>query len=679
MSDIQVNQPNDRVYVRDIQYEWLPGVIEEVNDHKVLVRIELPKEWYNTTITQEQQQQQNTDNNVQNEQEDKHDEKRWIELKDYNNHHLPMQNEIHMKGCCDMTELQHIHEAEILYQLKERHCILEKPYTRVGNILVAINPCRYIPSLYTLSQQQLYFEHIIQSPLSSGTYFNFKMDYVYILFSFLYLTINHSLLFVSYLRKEVEASIEEKKEDVAIIDVTSIESTISANDSLKFEPHIYEVSSMAYRELIHSKTNQTILVSGESGSGKTETIKLVLKHLANFIFPGTSQHQHQQQEATIRTYNDDDLVSHILASSPIFESFGNAKTIRNANSSRFGKVTKLHYSITNDDDHNHACLIGSSFQTYLLESNRVVSHVNGESNYHIFYQMLAAPSAVKNELLGPDWREATSSNFRYLNQCPRSAVDNALDASNWTYTLKALIIFGWDGNALEQLIRGLGIILLIGNIKFQDSNDDNNKLQIVEQADLNILSNALGVPVEEVELALTQRTIQTAQDLLLVPLTVEQANEARDALAKVIYTRIFGTIVRQINFLTSSPSTVSGIQKEIALLDIFGFESFEVNRFDQFCINYANERLHQKYVLDCLNRRSIEYEAEDILLPEWKAIDNTSTIELFDSIPGIIKTLHDQCILPNGNNEVSSFFITCQLGTSFFEVLILHSNCFLDT
>jgi myosin V len=430
------------------------------------------------------------------------------------------------------------------------------------------------------------------------------------------------------------------------------------------EPHIYEISSLAYHELISTQYNQTIIVSGESGSGKTESIKIVLKHLAS-LTPTTTiaaPNQSKEHQRFIRNYNDDDLVSMILASSPIFESFGNAKTLRNSNSSRFGKVTKLHYVISSSspngteskatgDEASGACLIGSSFQTYLLEASRVVSHVEGERNYHIFYQMLSAPSQVKNELLGPDWREATPADFRYLNRYSCGIKDNMIDASNWTYTLKALIVFGWDGDSLEQLIRALGVILLIGNIEFEETDD--NKASITQTADLIILSTSLGIHAAELELALTQRTIQTTHDLLLVPFTPDQANEACEALSKTIYTRIFQSIVRQINRLTSSPPNgVVETTKTIALVDIFGFETFEVNRFEQFCINYANERLQQKYILDNLNRHKVEYEAEGITLPEWKTIDNSSTVELFESASGLIQTLNDQCILPNGTSEV---------------------------
>ena len=433
------------------------------------------------------------------------------------------------------------------------------------------------------------------------------------------------------------------------------------SDCTECEPHIYEISSLAYHSLTSTQHNQAIIVSGESGSGKTESIKIVLKHLASLTPPiiicGSQQSKEQQQ--FVRNYNDDDLVSLILASSPIFESFGNAKTLRNSNSSRFGKVTKLHYitsssSSSNDkttsNESGSACLIGSSFETYMLEAIRVVSHVEGERNYHIFYQMLSAPSPVKNELLGPDWREATPADFRYLNRSSCGIKENMIDASSWTYTLKALIVFGWDGDSLEQLIRALGIILLIGNIEFEER-DDTTRASITQTADLIMLSTSLGIPAAELELALTQRMIQTTHDLLLVPFTPEQANEACEVLCNAIYSRIFESIVRQINRLTS-PGSVVQKTKTIALVDIFGFENFEINRFEQFCMNYANERLHQKYILDSLNRHKVEYEAEGITLPEWISIDNSSTVELFESVPGLIQSLNDQCLLPNGSSEV---------------------------
>ncbi len=417
---------------------------------------------------------------------------------------------------------------------------------------------------------------------------------------------------------------------------------------------------MAYHGLLSHDQNQTIWVSGESGSGKTESIKIVLKHLASLTPPPTTMVTTTTCLAPFLDHGSDELVSHILASSPIFEAFGNAKTWRNSNSSRFGKVTQLQYAISSSHGAaldtmtagSAAYLVGSSFQTYMFEANRVVSHVEGERNYHIFYHMLSAPAPVKQELLGPDWREATPADFSYLHRSSGGLKENMIDASNWTYTLKALIVFGWDGDSLEQLMRALGIILLIGNMEFQE--DDHHKASIAQPADLIMLSTSLGILASELELALTQRTIQTTHDLLLVPLTPEQANEACEALSKTIYTRIFEAVVQQINHRTASPaSRVTGTTtKTIALVDIFGFETFEVNRFEQFCINYANERLQQKYILDNLHHHKIELEAEGIAQPEWKNIDNSSTVELFESVPGLIQSLNDQCILPNGSSEV---------------------------
>jgi myosin heavy subunit len=613
--------PGDRVYVRDAHYEWLPAVVEEVHedDDQVLVRIDLPKDWKTTTLLQPNDAYK----------------KRWISLKDYDDHVLPVQNSIQ---CRDMAELTHLHEAEILYQIKQRHCVADKPYTRVGDMMVAMNPCRWIHSLYTVEQQNFYFEHFAKpKPKEISRKFDMRQS----LYGCFCSPLSYLPLFLTV--SDTLIAEEEKKDSLAddpsFVDAGTLECSGRDYDRLGCEPHIYEVSSLAFRGLIENHANQTILVSGESGSGKTETVKLVLKHIAS-LRPSRSS-------VMVRKY-DDDLISHVLASSPIFEAFGNAKTLFNANSSRFGKVTQLYFST---EDHG-ASLIGSSFSSYLLELNRVVSHADGERNFHIFYQMLSAPSDVKYKLLGPDWREATPTDFRYLRNNQSGIKEEMLDSSNWTYTLKAMIMFGWDGSALEQLMRALGIILLIGNIEFQEENE--NKASIMQEADLFMLSASIGVPVEELELALTQRTIQTAQDLLLVPFSPDQANEACEALSKTIYAGVVASIVRQINYLTSVSPSAHERQNTISLVDIFGFESYESNnRFDQFCINFANERLQQKYVFDNIRRHVNEYELEGIVLPDWQEIDNSNTVLLFDGPSGLIKSLNEQCIRPNGTSDVS--------------------------
>lgn len=435
-----------------------------------------------------------------------------------------------------------------------------------------------------------------------------------------------------------EATYEEKKDDEAFAATSSLSFSNSEYERLGCEPHIYEVSSLAFRGLSLDRRDQTIIVSGESGAGKTESVKIVLQHLATL-----------RQEATLSgSKSDDDLINHLLESSPIFEAFGNAKTLRNNNSSRFGKVTKLHYSSSG----SAPCLVGSSFDTYLLETNRVVSHLEGERNFHIFYQLLSAPSSVKIELLGPDWSNAEVKDFHYLNKAESSHNEGVCEGALWKQTLNALHVFGWDGSSLQLLMRALGIVLLIGNISFAFDGENDEDASITNQADLNILATYLGISVDELELAFTQRTIKTAQDLLLVPYTPDQAKEASEALAKALYSGIFASIVRQINILTSAPPAITGKHKVISLVDIFGFENFGVNRFEQLCVNYANERLQQKYALDHLRRHMIEYEAEGIALPNWRDVDNSNTVDLFEGPSGLITTLNEQCMRPNGSSEV---------------------------
>ena len=376
-------------------------------------------------------------------------------------------------------------------------------------------------------------------------------------------------------------------------------------------------------------------------TGKTETVKLILQHLASL----------RQEQVSAGGNSDDDLVQHLLESSPIFEAFGNAKTLRNSNSSRFGKVTRLQYFTEKEG----ASLMGSSFDTYMLETSRVASQVDGERNFHIFYQMLSSPQELKQELFGLDWSKTTATDFRYLNKtCSKDFRDLDLDDTpRWKQTLKAMQCFGWEGTALKNLMRALGTVLLIGNIEFTEATNGDSIASISIRADLERLAEMLGLPVDEMERGLTHRLVETVQENLLVPHNTDQAREARDALAMAIYAGIFASVVRQINLLTSMPcQTTKENHKSVSLVDIFGFESFDVNQFEQFCINYASERLQYKYVRDTLDHFTAEYETEGIEIPEIMEIDNTDAILLFEGKTGLIRTLNEQTVRPSGTNEV---------------------------
>lgn len=433
---------------------------------------------------------------------------------------------------------------------------------------------------------------------------------------------------------------EEKKDDGML--ATSSTAFSNIYDRLGFEPHVYEISALAYSGLTFNRKDQTILVSGESGAGKTETVKIVLRHLVS-LENRSSEHGNKTESESHR------IVQCILESSPLFEAFGNAKTARNNNSSRFGKLTKLQYS----KDSNESCtLVACRHETYLLETNRVVSHVTGERNFHIFYQLLSAPTDIKAKILGEDWREEGIQDFRYLSEQGAFAVDGKDDAMLFLETMQALYYFGWTGAKVCELFNAICVVLLLGNITFNE--DDNGSAFVESESALHRFADFVGVDVDEVRRCMTHREIISATETVEIALNANSAREACDALAKRIYEAIFAVLVEKANSHQSQleRNEMAACIGEISLLDIYGFESFEINRFDQLCINYVNEKLQQKYVNDNIRRCTVEYEEEGIELFDFKVMDNSDIVSLFEGKNGIIYTLNEECLVPKGSNEV---------------------------
>lgn len=374
----------------------------------------------------------------------------------------------------------------------------------------------------------------------------------------------------------------------------------SMYDRLGFDPHVYEVSALAYRGLARSGQDQTILVTGESGAGKTETVKIVMDHLATVQLtrPGGVDDKHSASK---------DIVNRVIKSSPVFEAFGNAKTVRNDNSSRFGKFIQLQFRVEpvaiaqmGGREVPYTDLVGSKVSTYLLEKNRVVFHADCERTFHIFYQLLAAPAEFK-EQLWPFFSQFGIDDFKYTaNNIPARGDDS----EQWLETTEALGIFKFKNDSLVALMQALGIVLQLGNLVFveNDATEHNHHSSFISsREELQRLSAMIGIPEDVLEETMTSRTLKTpGSDPISVKLTPELAKEACDAFAKEIYSRIFDLIVHRMNeftmFAEPDDQRLSNLG-HISLLDIFGFERFDVNRFEQLCINYTNEKLQQQFVV----------------------------------------------------------------------------------
>lgn len=288
-------------------------------------------------------------------------------------------------------------------------------------------------------------------------------------------------------------------------------------------PHVYGISAQAYRGVRDNRRNQSILVSGESGAGKTETVKILMGHIAN-----------------IASMKDDRTVGKVLEANPLLESFGNAKTVRNDNSSRFGKFIELQFN-------KNSILVGSKSVTYLLEKTRVVTQTSLERNYHIIYQLLAAPSAVTDtlHLTGRD-----ASYFTYTSQgdLDTRSIEGCTDADRFLQTMSELSLLGIDGALKLWLQRGLAGMLYLGQIIFEGQESDQfgsadnavvSEKTTEAQERLQACCSLLDVSVDDFKKAVTARKIEVRGQRFDVPLTIEQATSSRDALAKEIYSRIF--------------------------------------------------------------------------------------------------------------------------------------------
>ncbi|GAM28344.1 hypothetical protein SAMD00019534_115200 [Acytostelium subglobosum LB1] len=369
-------------------------------------------------------------------------------------------------------------------------------------------------------------------------------------------------------------------------------------------PHIFAIADAAYSSMFEDRKNQSIIISGESGAGKTESTKLIIQYLA----ARTNKHSQVEQM--------------IVESSPILEAFGNAKTVRNNNSSRFGKFIEIQF---NTDGY----ICGARIINYLLEKSRIAVQAKSERNYHIFYQLLAGASEeLKSKLcLG------TAEQYQYLNQSGCIQIDRVNDAEDYEHVRYAMNVLGMPEDIQNTIFTVLAAILHIGNLQFAkyEKTPGAEGSRVTNQDTLKIVANLLQLEPAKLETSLTIRHVLIKGQKFVIPLKVNEAEDTRDSFSKALYGNANTTF--------------------IGVLDIFGFENFAKNSFEQFCINFANEKLQQHFNQHIFKLEQEEYEKEKI---NWSKItynDNQECLDLIEKRPlGILSLLDEECRFPQASD-----------------------------
>lgn len=389
-------------------------------------------------------------------------------------------------------------------------------------------------------------------------------------------------------------------------------------------PHIYALADTMYRNMIIDSEAQCVIISGESGAGKTVAAKYIMGYISQ-VSGGGSRVQHAKDV--------------ILESNTILEAFGNAKTVRNNNSSRFGKYVEIQFGRGGVPE-------GGRISNFLLEKSRVVSQSPNERNFHIFYQVCYGASPEMKKELGvanPDY-------YSYLNQSGVYKLEGINDAHDFQETLKAMTVMGMSEDEQTQFLRVVMGVLHMGMITFVEKG---NYAVVEDEQYLEFPAYLLGLETAQLAKKLTSRVLDskwgTHSESIEMQQNVEQANYIRDAWAKALYARIFDRLVSIIN---NAMQTTAG-ELNIGILDIYGFEIFQRNGFEQFCINYVNEKLQQIFIELTLKAEQEEYVQEGI---QWKAIDyfnNKVVCDLIESKvpPGVFSVLDDICATMHATSE----------------------------
>ncbi|KAI8393832.1 Myh9 protein, partial [Radiomyces spectabilis] len=396
-------------------------------------------------------------------------------------------------------------------------------------------------------------------------------------------------------------------------------------------PHIYAVADQAYHDMLQDRENQSILITGESGAGKTENTKIVIQYLTTVASDGTRTETSQ-------------LEQQILQANPILEAFGNAQTIRNNNSSRFGKFIRIEFNM-------RAQICGANIEWYLLEKSRVHQQSPKERNYHIFYQLLSADESIKVSLEQLLLGNGRSTDYGFTKHS-RPTIDGVDDGQAFRQLMTSLDIMGLSDKEKLDYFRIVAVVLHLGNIVITpDYRGD--RADIRDFAVLERVCHLLGIPAQEFKKCLLSPRIKAGRDWVNQAKSPAQVTASLDALAKSLYERNFASLVERVNRAIDGqkPADKMGF---IGVLDIAGFEIFEVNSFEQLCINYTNEKLQQFFNHNMFVLEQEEYQKEKI---DWSYInfglDLQPTIDLIEKTNpvGILSCLEEECVAPRGTDK----------------------------
>ncbi|XP_050326930.1 myosin heavy chain, non-muscle isoform X3 [Bactrocera neohumeralis] len=406
-------------------------------------------------------------------------------------------------------------------------------------------------------------------------------------------------------------------------------------------PHVFAITDTAYRSMLQDREDQSILCTGESGAGKTENTKKVIQYLAYVAASKPKGSGAGPHPALIISNNAEtfagELEQQLLQANPILEAFGNAKTVKNDNSSRFGKFIRINFDAS-------GYISGANIETYLLEKSRAIRQAKDERTFHIFYQLLAGASPEQREKFILD--DIKSYPFLSNGSLPVPGVD---DFAEFQATVKSMNIMGMTSEDFNSIFRIVSAVLLFGCMKFRQERN-NDQATLPDNTVAQKIAHLLGLSVTDMTRAFLTPRIKVGRDFVTKAQTKEQVEFAVEAIAKACYERMFKWLVNRIN--RSLDRTKRQGASFIGILDMAGFEIFELNSFEQLCINYTNEKLQQLFNHTMFILEQEEYQREGI---EWKFIDFgldlQPTIDLIDKPGGIMALLDEECWFPKATDK----------------------------